>query len=1194
MTDKAGSSVLEELLKGARPEQAGAVTATEPLVVVGAGAGTGKTKTLAWRFLWVLLAFPETSVENILTLTFTEKAAREMRERIAKMLETSRELAEARGLEETAARLDDARRRLDEAYVSTIHAFALRVIRESGLALPLDPGAGLVSPPREEAFWESFTAALDSLDPRELSRGLAEPWRSRAESFALSPETEVAVDAWGPENLAAFAREAVALHGSRGLEPDSLWNWGPERDEPVRAALLSSRRLLWEDRLAFFRDEVFPELGDLSAARTKLASRLAEFRERWGGYARKAEADETLLEFLEDLDATLKGASGKLKDTLAALMGETPTAVRKALEKELPLARSIVNGLSEAEKAARQTACRCAALAWARWQEAKTSGGTLTFDDLIRYAAAAIAANPAYGKRFHHILVDEVQDTDPLQDALIRALAKTGGGRLFMVGDLKQSIYRFRHAEPSLFAGHIRMAASRSGGRYVLLDKSYRMRQDLVRFVNDCFGPPWEEELGENLGVAYEPLAAPSDAPWWESRNALETPPVTLLLETHREDPESEEREKKAAVRARLASRLVSKLASLHGKAAWDKERCALRPLEWRDMAVLVPGRAHYPSLQEAFESAGIPAVFQKSQGFFSRGEVLDLVETLRALADPDDRLALAGWLCSPFSGLPKEEGLRLASIPERGNPPLKKRLEEEAPSVARRFSRLRSKALLAGPAAALESLLEDPDALKTAPPPDRPRMAANLARAAALAREFTDARGPSLAACATSLSGALRRALPAEEPDFMAEDEDVVRVMTVHAAKGLEFPVVAVAGLEGTGRETAPGGPLVPSVHLAAAATSLPGEGAFPGEAVLWHRALEKEALEEESERLFYVAATRAQDILLLCGICPLDSETGEPEPKEGSWLSMLAASHPGLAQTALLEALEQDFAPAGIADRHASPETPPCGPELELPSASPALASVSATGYALHSFCPRAWRIQERQGLELAWEKPLSGEPGGPDLGSLAHRVLAEWDFSRESLDFLLPAELEGPTDRALLRLPPELRAPARRDSDRAALRGMLRNFLDSEEGQRLATAHGRGILRREWPFRLPLGNGPALAGVLDALWEENGIVHIRDYKLAEGSPFTERLGASQLAFYGTAAARLFPGKRLDLALLFLRTGRALPVALGPSEAEQVELRSREMARTGVTGPFGPNPASCPACPWARGCAESLTMGT
>ena len=127
-------TVLDKLLEEARPEQKAAVTAREPIVVVGAGAGTGKTKTLAWRFLWALLAFPETRVENILTLTFTEKAAREMRERIAAMLESARKDAEALGLEDAAAsRLSDARNRLDEAYISTIHAFALRVIRESGL-----------------------------------------------------------------------------------------------------------------------------------------------------------------------------------------------------------------------------------------------------------------------------------------------------------------------------------------------------------------------------------------------------------------------------------------------------------------------------------------------------------------------------------------------------------------------------------------------------------------------------------------------------------------------------------------------------------------------------------------------------------------------------------------------------------------------------------------------------------------------------------------------------------------------------------------------------------------------------------------------------------------------------------------------------------------------------------------------------
>lgn len=1186
MIDHPGTDVLDKLLAEARPEQREAVTAPEPLVVVGAGAGTGKTKTLAWRFLWALLAFPETRVENILTLTFTEKAAREMRDRIAKMLESTRKDAETRGLEDAAARLADARNRLDEAYISTIHAFALRVIRESGLALPLDPGAGLVSPPQEEAFWENFASVLDSLDPREAARGLPEPWRTRAESLAASPEVSEAVNSWGPETLATFAREAVGLHGSRGLEPEALWEWDPAQDEAVRAPLLAGHRLLWVDRLALFRGTVFPGLGDLSRDKTKLASRFSELREKWDGPDPETETAERLLEFLEDLDSTLKGAGGKLKDTLAALMGETPADTREDLKKELPLARSLVKGLSDEERAARRTACRCAAIAWARWEQAKAASGTLTFDDLIRYAADAVSANPSYGNRFRHILVDEVQDTDPLQDALIEALRESGRGRLFMVGDLKQSIYRFRHAEPSLFAGHIRRAMAGGEGRYVLLDRSYRMRQELVRFVNDCFGPPWAEELGQHLGVAYEALVGPSDAPWWEARNALRTPAVSVLLETHREDPESEEKEKKSAVRSRLAARLAAQLSSLRGEPAWDKESCTRRPLEWRDMVVLVPGRNHYPSLQDAFEAAGIPAVFQKSQGFFSRGEVFDLVEMLRALADPDDRLALSGWLVSPFSGLSKEEALRLAGVPEKGNPPLRSRLAEEAPEVAERFDSLRSKALLAGPAAVLESLLEDPAALKTAPPPDRPRMAANLARAAALAREFTAARGSSLAACSAALGSALRRALPAEEPDFMAEDEDVVRVMTVHAAKGLEFPVVAVMGLDDAGRGNGKGGPLIPSVSLLGVTTSLPGDDAPPAQAVLWHRALEKGALDEESERLFYVAATRAQDVLILCGICPLDGETGEADPKEDSWLSMLAVSHPLMIEEALRQAGEVTE-PAGTPNPPGSPEPAPLpGPELELPAAAPTLASVSATSYALYTHCPRAWRLQVRQGLELDWEKPASGEPGGPDLGSLAHRVLAEWDFTQESLDRLLPDTLEGPTDRALLRLPPELRAPARRDRDRRDLRAILSAFLETPAGRELATAHRQGTLKREWPLRLPLENGPAMAGVIDALWEEGGTVHIRDYKLSQASPFTEGLGTRQLAFYGAMADRLIPGRALDLSLLFLKANEVMPVSVVSIPPEKIEGEVRAMAREGVTGPFPPNLEACPACPWKATC--------
>ena len=203
-----------------------------------------------------------------------------------------------------------------------------------------------------------------------------------------------------------------------------------------------------------------------------------------------------------------------------------------------------------------------------------------------------------------------------------------------------------------------------------------------------------------------------------------------------------------------------------------------------------------------------------------------------------------------------------------------------------------------------------------------------------------------------------------------------------------------------------------------------------------------------------------------------------------------------------------------------------------------------------------------------------------------------MAQWDFSPESLDTLLPGVLEGPTDRALLRLPPELRAPARRDGDRAALRAILGAFLETPAGKDLATAHRQGILKREWPFRLPIEGGPVMAGVLDALWEENGTLHVRDYKLAAPGSM-DGLGTAQLAFYGTVLLRLFPGRALDLSLLFLRTNGEVPVPAGSIQPERVEGAVRAMAREGVTGPFPPNREACPACPWRAFCGVSLKMG-
>ena len=184
------------------PAQVEAITSDAPLTVVSAGAGTGKTWTLAWRFVWTALT--RTDVRNILTLTFTEKAASEMRSRIAALLaELEPELSSSQELSRRRAAASAA---LDQAYISTLHGFGARVIGEAGLSLPVEPSLRLLSDPEAEEFWGELSGALDRLDDEWFCARMDEAFSSSARELLNSAEAAQAVSLWGAENVAAFAR----------------------------------------------------------------------------------------------------------------------------------------------------------------------------------------------------------------------------------------------------------------------------------------------------------------------------------------------------------------------------------------------------------------------------------------------------------------------------------------------------------------------------------------------------------------------------------------------------------------------------------------------------------------------------------------------------------------------------------------------------------------------------------------------------------------------------------------------------------------------------------------------------------------------------------------------------------------------------------------------------------------------------
>jgi ATP-dependent exoDNAse (exonuclease V) beta subunit len=1238
---------LEALLPEGTPAgQARAVTCDEELTTVGAGAGTGKTWVLSARFAYLLLACRDCLPQNLLTLTFTEAASREMQERIR---QRTLDLIDRAGLSENERQA--VKDGFDETWISTIHSFASRMIRESGLSLDIDPQSNIIGPPQEEAFWAAFTRALETL---ELASFAAAQGKRDMREAALALEQDetlaAALEKWGASTLCDLARQVIELHSSLGHDDGTLSAWAGEaeprrggsgprgqdplyRDPQARAAAEAVAELLrplwseawevWGEIFAEFsrdieeaRDKALEKLEKTEAKRVSPAIALAGIAERRRALLESSQPSvetsdyERQRLFFRDLCSNLTGGNDKFLKPIAASLGQTVSAWRDERKKWLELSETSPDApLSEPEQRLRAALLRLCAFAWRVWDEMKRRRDLLSFSDLIRFAALSIREDPRK-KGFRHVLIDEFQDTDPLQDAMIRALREKEGAKLFLVGDPKQAIYRFRHADLTLFADYV--LRSRASGSDVSLDVSFRTRAALLERLNALFAHIWKDGLGSGdrmRSLKFEPLSAPPGN--CESANAPERElssirPLTVLLSV------KEGRETLSA-RERLAERLARLFRGWveDGETVWDKRERRLRPVRWRDFAVLAPTRGAYDVLETVFEKEGVPAAFSKSMNYFARGEVTDVINTLRAAAFPeDDEAALAGWLASPFSGVSQEEVRSFLQTLAKARAQKKSRetpffrlMEECLPEAAERLIRLRRTGALRGPSAVLSRLMEDRRWLSVFDAAQRLRVLGNVARATAAARQYENGVSVSLAGCAQWLDTALRAGKPAEEPEWLDENADAVRVTTIHAAKGLEYPVVAVMQMERGIRNRASSAALAASKNMGVALSDIPDrikpEAEVKPLSLKWERALAEQGELEESARLFYVAATRAQDALILCGVVSEDKQ-GEISAKEDSWFSRgRGPLDPYMCVVEARESPSLRSGPEPFADQREADSL-----AFTTPITGPGPAALGATSFALFEWCPFAWRRRHRQGLDLRWEIPdglddddESGGVGGSEAGSLAHWILARWDMRKETLGEWLD---EGRASLVERLLPAALRGTWRDAKNRDALRGWLAAFSLSEEGRALAGALKDGVLRREGAFCATL-DGVRLVGAMDALWRDGGLWHVRDYKitLSDHAPF--ELYRAQLAFYALATKLLaergdmpdsnavFEG--VDVGLIFLREGGILGDARlfraqddWPAAQEQV----LSAARAAVQGPWLPRRDRCRRCPWRARCPK------
>jgi len=1153
-----------------------AITADEKIITVEAGAGTGKTWVLSQRYLRLLLDDDDLMPSDILTLTYTEAAAGEMKARIESLITESLE----RFPVERRQKILDG---LSDTWISTIHSFAGRLIRESGLSLDIDPKASVISPHQEQAFWEDVRNAAQFASLSRMARNYTGGEILKAAKFLDRDEVmSSAVSKWGAKTLSDFAKDCAELHASSGHSWEDMMKWADDDSEIVSVASEIVRDILrseWRKVWSLFYSMELPRANNPNGNGARLNNLLAEQKSQEVN-------DSSLEKFYRDIVLNESGITANAGQPFAALsenLGMTlgnwrnsqPSAVKAVTE-------NFSAPLTKQEKQMRSALMKFCAVSWGMWDMMKSKRGLLSFSDMILHAKRTVEKQ-GIRRTFKHILVDEFQDTDPLQFGMIYSLkGYREDSSLFAVGDPKQSIYKFRHADPSLFA-HL---SGRSDTKKVSLDQSFRTRAGLLAKINTMFKNLWPHGISRQpsmMGVKYN-ILAPFD--YGNERESGTMPEFDVYL--LRNDYGSAESKKI------LAEHIASKISSWvkGGFTVWDKKNKIIRPVKFSDFAILSRGRGAFTILEEALESFGVPSLQDRSSNYFNRGEIGDVVCTLRAAADMSDNFSVTGWLMSPFSGVKEDDAVtKCLAIVDKKHSPIDL-IRENLPDAYALLEKLSVIGEHEGASGILSYYDNNRKWLSCYSERDRLRVLRNVRLALGIAREFQSSVGGSLVSCAEYMTRSVRNEASLDEPSWHDEDENAVRLGAVHSAKGLEYPVTVI--FEDRTRKKIDSSKLRASRELGLVFNSVPDEISGSENLAMkfsqWHRLLSEQGDEEEEERLFYVACTRAQDSLIFCGLIkPLsrrDIDAGDFRPKgyDGTWSEFLLRSIEGMNDVTP-EIIDRDNdLPGRNADKTHSAEE---FSTVELEKAERALRQFSATSFALFEWCPFAWRRKYRQGRTLEWEmtdrENNDDVVGGAELGSLVHWILSKINFSGDyetEIDHYLHDKNE-----ILSRLPGHIRDAWRRNdrNEKSQVKEWLMNFIESETGIMMRDTQG---VEREHRFRISLDGKTVLAGAVDAVIDDM----IVDYKITEVNDVPPGLYESQMDFYAYVIHDMKKLDRVRTIAVFLKENETRERVITDFEGIRERIaRAAEMCASDSESSYNAKTEHCGLCPFKKGCVKN-----
>lgn len=1123
--------------KNPTPEQALAINTIKSNVSLLAGAGSGKTYVLMKRFVQILRADLSVNPTNIVAITFTRKAADEIKGRVRQAVGECVEQAQ-NDLERL--RWQEHLQKVESAPISTIHSLCSRILRDNPVETQLDPEFTILEDFEAQDF---FKETLQQYLRKNIKENAA--LRRLVQTYGVN----------------SFVNQVTAL--------------GDKLSELVREDNLAEPYLKAKEELPALQQKLFAAVREVIEAREVLGAKTK-------GRQTLTEAAGLLDEMQKQLlapepDCSLLDASGVVKVSGKALASELTNL--KNLRQELNHVILNAKGCDLVQDwlAVLQEFYACLS---ARKQE----NNVLFNDDLDLLAIEHLQKNEAlrqkYQERYKYIMVDEFQDTNERQRQLIYLLCGNkldNKNNLFIVGDVKQSIYRFRHADVSVF-NKVKEDIAQNAGQNLGMKTNFRSTQSIVESCNTAFCQlmdlPKEEiclehHEGANTGGAKVCLL---QVPYKSKDDDLGA----------KEDKWQKEAE---AIAAYLQQEL-------------PKVEPQLRP--GASKAILLRAMTHCEILRQTLQGYGINCVVVKGKGFYEQQEVLDILNLLAALHNRYASLELAGALRSNYFGLDDATLTQLFWQTDKDKPlwdvlqavgsgELQLNLQPEQQALAMQAAeRLRSLRQAAALMALPELFAQLWDELKPefvlSQQENGPSKLANVKKLRRLAQQYCQTKQASLAEWLQNVKDL--RASSSKEPAATVQADDALQIMTIHNSKGLEFDLVILPQLDKSvkgdtasikylpGKEGEQGllGIKVPDKEM-----QLQNSGVYE-----LAKARDSELEEEESRRLLYVAMTRAQKQLLMVGTVAEEKlpEAGIALPSAKGWWQQLQAVYE-------VDWDKQESSCPWVrllcADA-LSPAIVQQGEQQQLALEPLALAPLPAyatcgrtcfTASALQTYlhCQRQYYYQQVLAVpeleqiavgEQAHELPASV------TGSIVHRALELYNGYNAEAVFAIALKEYAPGAAA------------------TQAKSMFDAYIVSDLYKALPKKQ-----KRELGFVQPLQQELAAEGVIDLLaFDEDDKMIIVDYKTGTPpEPDEVKLGyAYQLALYKDAAEKLYPGKKVVRAELhFLQNMSVWQLPLDKSYLQEAVELCEEISGKGEEDNFACIcNESCAYCHYAYLCPQ------